>query len=323
MEVNMRRALIVLLVVVFSALSAVTIYDIQYPEDPSGDSPYVGQEVTTTGIVTAVEFKGYDDNVFISMPDGGEFSGLYCYATGNEQLQLGDEIEITGEISEYYGFTELTYATEVTILSTGNPLPEPTLITTETLSASEEYESVLVTVEDVYVSSAQDEYGVWYVVDTTTVPCKVDDGFFYLDSVEPPIVIEVGQAWGSLTGIVEYGYDEYGLNPRTPEDMSTESDNSPETVPVAATLVGNYPNPFNPETTIFFSLQQPQNVEIEIFNTQGKKVKTLANSNFAAGDHQIMWNGSNQNGKDVASGVYFYKMKAGKYTSTKKMILMK
>jgi flagellar hook assembly protein FlgD len=64
-------------------------------------------------------------------------------------------------------------------------------------------------------------------------------------------------------------------------------------------------------------------VKIDIFNTQGKKVKTLANSNFSAGEHQVIWNGTNQNGSNVASGVYFYKMQAGKYTSTKKMILMK
>jgi hypothetical protein len=323
MEVNMRRTLIILLVVVFSALSAVTIYDIQYPEDPSGDSPYVGQEVTTTGIVTAVGFKGYDDNVFISMPAGGEFSGIYCYATGTSDLQLGDEIEITATVDEYYSFTELVDATNVEVLSTGNPLPEPTVITTQELSSSEEYESVLVQLNDVYVSSAQDNHGEWYVVDTTTVPCQIDDEFFYLDSVDPPIVIEVGQFWGTLIGMVDYSWDEYGLNPRTPEDMSTESDNSPETVPVAATLVGNYPNPFNPETAIFFNLQQPQNVKIDIFNTQGKKVKTLANSNFSAGEHQVIWNGTNQNGSNVASGVYFYKMQAGKYTSTKKMILMK
>ncbi|MDY6915202.1 MAG: FlgD immunoglobulin-like domain containing protein [Candidatus Cloacimonadota bacterium] len=319
----MRRILIILLVVVFSALNAVTIYDIQYPEDASGASPYVGQEVTTTGIVTAVGFKGYDDNIFISMPEGGEFSGIYCYAIGNESLQLGDEIEITATVEEYYEFTELVDATNVTVLSSGNPVPEPVNLTTQELSTMEEYESVLVKLTDVYVSSAPDEYGEWYVVDETTITAQIDDGFFYLDSVDPPIVVEVGQSWGSLIGIVDYSYDEYALNPRTPEDMTQESNTTPNTVPAAAKLEGNYPNPFNPETTVFFTLTNPEKVEVAVYNLQGKKVKTLANSDYSAGQHQIIWNGTNDNGESVASGIYLYKMKAGKYTSAKKMILMK
>ncbi len=94
-------------------------------------------------------------------------------------------------------------------------------------------------------------------------------------------------------------------------------------VPAVSMLQGNYPNPFNPETTIAFSTKENGPVSIDIFNVKGQKVRTLVNDNMEAGNHTVVWNGQNDNGKNVASGVFFYRMKSGKYSSTKKMILMK
>jgi predicted outer membrane repeat protein len=95
------------------------------------------------------------------------------------------------------------------------------------------------------------------------------------------------------------------------------------TVPALTSLQGNYPNPFNPETTINFSLAEATNVTIEIYNLKGQKVSTLVSENMDAGNHSLFWKGRSSNNEPVSSGVYFYKMRAGKYTSTKKMILMK
>jgi photosystem II stability/assembly factor-like uncharacterized protein len=93
---------------------------------------------------------------------------------------------------------------------------------------------------------------------------------------------------------------------------------------VAATaLLGNYPNPFNPTTEISFSLKQAADVQIDVFNIKGEKVKTLVNEHMTAAAHTVTWNGNDDEGNAVTSGVYFYKMQSGKYTSTKKMILMK
>ena len=87
--------------------------------------------------------------------------------------------------------------------------------------------------------------------------------------------------------------------------------------------VNNYPNPFNPETTISFSLVKPTKTKIEIFNIKGQKVKTLLDDKLDSGEHKVVWNGKDDNGKSVASGVFFYKMTSGTYSSTKKMLLMK
>jgi hypothetical protein len=92
---------------------------------------------------------------------------------------------------------------------------------------------------------------------------------------------------------------------------------------VRTALQGNYPNPFNPTTEISFSLQQSGICFLDIYNVKGEKVTTLVEQQLDAGTHTATWNGTDSVGKPVSSGVYFYRMKAGNYTASKKMILMK
>jgi len=88
-------------------------------------------------------------------------------------------------------------------------------------------------------------------------------------------------------------------------------------------LNNNYPNPFNPVTKISYSVKEPVNVTMEIYNIRGQLVKGLVNEVKETGNYTILWNGTNNSNKSVSSGVYFYKMKTQNYNSTKKMILMK
>jgi hypothetical protein len=88
-------------------------------------------------------------------------------------------------------------------------------------------------------------------------------------------------------------------------------------------LKGNYPNPFNPETTIRYSVRENSPVTIDIFNVRGQRVRRLVNETVNAGDHTVVWHGTDDNGRSVSSGIYYFKMNAGKYSSTKKMIMMK
>ena len=92
-------------------------------------------------------------------------------------------------------------------------------------------------------------------------------------------------------------------------------------------LNGNYPNPFNPVTSIAYSIKDAGNVTIEVYNLKGQLVKTLVNEVKETGDHTAIWNGTDNSNKSVSSGVYFYKMVSvgsiSTYTSSKKMILMK
>jgi len=94
-------------------------------------------------------------------------------------------------------------------------------------------------------------------------------------------------------------------------------------LPLVTALSSNYPNPFNPETTIKFSLSEEQEIIINVYNIAGQKVKQLISQQLSEGQHSIIWNGTDSNSKSVSSGVYFYKLKTGNFEQTKKMILMK
>ncbi|MBN2070960.1 MAG: T9SS type A sorting domain-containing protein [Candidatus Krumholzibacteriota bacterium] len=96
-----------------------------------------------------------------------------------------------------------------------------------------------------------------------------------------------------------------------------------DTTPLTYALGQNYPNPFNPSTTIKFSIANKGHVSLKVYNVAGQLVSTLTNKVWEAGSHDIAWDGTNDLGSSVASGVYFYKLKADNYESTKKMILLR
>jgi photosystem II stability/assembly factor-like uncharacterized protein len=88
-------------------------------------------------------------------------------------------------------------------------------------------------------------------------------------------------------------------------------------------LISNYPNPFNPETKIYFAIAREQQVSIEIFNLKGQKIKQLVSNILPAGQHSIIWNGKDKNNKSASSGIYYYKMKTVDKGFQRKMILLK
>ena len=94
-------------------------------------------------------------------------------------------------------------------------------------------------------------------------------------------------------------------------------------LPQQYTLDQNYPNPFNPTTEIRFALPQPERVTLRIYNVTGQLVKTLASGSMDAGYYSFRWDGTNDGGVKVASGMYIYRIAAGSFIQTKKMILMK
>jgi hypothetical protein len=85
----------------------------------------------------------------------------------------------------------------------------------------------------------------------------------------------------------------------------------------------NYPNPFNPSTEITFNIAKPGKYELSIYNVLGQKIKTLAAKKFESGQKSVSWNGLNELGNQVSSGVYFYKLSYGDYTLTKKLVFLK
>ena len=94
-------------------------------------------------------------------------------------------------------------------------------------------------------------------------------------------------------------------------------------IPDVFALHQNYPNPFNPVTSIRFDVPEESRVLLDIYNVTGQKVATLVNGNMQPGFHSIRWNGTNEKGKQLASGMYFYRISSSKFTEVKKLILMK
>ncbi|MCB5287372.1 MAG: choice-of-anchor J domain-containing protein [Candidatus Cloacimonetes bacterium] len=187
-----------------------------------------------------------------------------------------------------------------------------------------------------YARSHTSNYGLeTFKVGVSTMPTIITQGFQYLTGAQD---VQAPAAW------TEYMYDLSAYDEQdvyiaircTSNDafvfyvdnfsVHTEDGEAGEdaTAPVLTTaLKGNYPNPFNPETTIRFSTKEAGPVALEIYNVKGQLIKKLVNEDKAAGEHTVVWNGTDQNNRAVSTGVYFYKMNAGKYSSTRKMIMMK
>ena len=96
-----------------------------------------------------------------------------------------------------------------------------------------------------------------------------------------------------------------------------------EPVALLTELQGNYPNPFNPETTIKFSVEKDTYVTLEIYNIKGQKVRTLVDGMVSAGQTEVIWKGTDDRGRSVTTGTYFYRMSAEGYSSMKRMTLLK
>ena len=94
-------------------------------------------------------------------------------------------------------------------------------------------------------------------------------------------------------------------------------------VPRVTALYQNEPNPFNPTTRISFDLAQKGQVEIRIFDVSGRRVRDLAHGELAAARHVVTWNGLDDAGHRVSSGVYFYRLVTDDYSATRKMVVLK
>ena len=112
---------------------------------------------------------------------------------------------------------------------------------------------------------------------------------------------------------------------------ATWSDNTPlkivddnfQLMPQFFILNANYPNPFNPSTTISYDLPEQAQVTLNIYNLLGKQIKTLVNHSQDAGNKIAMWDGTDNLGRQVSAGIYLYQIQAGEFNQTRKMLLLK
>ncbi|MCB0280777.1 MAG: T9SS type A sorting domain-containing protein, partial [Calditrichaeota bacterium] len=123
----------------------------------------------------------------------------------------------------------------------------------------------------------------------------------------------------SLSNQLEASYNQFGKY-----RLTTHADSFENRRADTFSTVQNYPNPFNPTTTIHFYLSSETQVSLKIYNNLGQIIRTLINEQLMpASQYNFEWDGKNQHGKTVSSGIYFYQLKSGKSVITKKMLLIK
>jgi hypothetical protein len=159
------------------------------------------------------------------------------------------------------------------------------------------------------------------VMDILTLLPMAPGTFFELDTT---YVVEAGLDTGTYVFEARIGnypdnvWDSDSFTFQVVPDTVSVEDDRPAAIPRNFVLLGNYPNPFNPITTLIFSLPRASRVQLEVFDITGRHVATLVDGWQDAGTHQITFNGSN-----LASGIYFYEMSAGNYRAVRKAILLK
>jgi hypothetical protein len=148
------------------------------------------------------------------------------------------------------------------------------------------------------------------------------------ETVTPEMIRAAGEAGGA-----SYEYRDTTIRPNrtywyklvevTSEGLGMEFGPYSVTFRIRNGLEQNVPNPFNPTTTIRYAIAEDSDVRLVIYDVAGRHVRTLVNDRQRADVYQVAWDGVDDHGKRVASGVYFYKLAAGKFSSTKKMMLLK
>jgi len=212
-------------------------------------------------------------------------------------------------------FAEGAYYFEVTaVYDEGESEPAEVVATVvlnppENLAATSSAGDVILTWEPPIMVRDLIEYNIYK--DEVLIATTPED--FYIDTNVPAGIYTYG-----VSALYDGGYES------DPVEIIFEQVNTGNSlIPVTTALIGNYPNPFNPETNISFSLKEAENVSLEIYNVKGEKVRTLINGHLDIAYYDIIWNGKNDYGQNIASGIYFYKFQTSDYSKIRKMILLK
>lgn len=263
------------------APEVVSIYTIQYTTDASGDSPYAGQTVSTGGIVTG-DLPGANDGYFIQSGTG-PWTGIYVYDADHAPA-IGDSVTFTAAVSEYFGITELSGISNFTTVSSGNSTT-PFDVATGDVSL-EPLESVLVRVLNAACTVAPSgaTFGK-YNVDDGTGECVI--GKVIYTTTPDPVV---GETY-NITGVNQYDFGEYNIQPRMSSDVEFASGIAGAGV-LASVTFG--PNPATELVNVNLGQAAGSNVDYTLSDMQGRAVQTGVFSGSQGRIHV----------GDVATGLY-------------------
>lgn len=321
----------------------VTIASIQSSTvaDTCLSSSLAGQAVNVEGIVTHRAFE-YSDDFFYIQDGTSANSGIKVFAADSSFVpDIGDRVRISGFIEEFRCVTEVeVFADCGQVIGSGAVVPR-TVTTVDELQA-EENESMLVRLVgniDVVTGFDTTIVGsatfVEFLVAAGGDTAWVGDDTFFPDGIGYTPVPVPGQSIESLTGIVSSrffspadGVRRLRLEPRRDNDVDinwTDVGDDDQIDAVRVFQLGqNHPNPFNPVTTIAFEVPEAGTVHLNVFDANGRLVRQLlAKQYFAPTRDRVTWNGLDEHGNGVPSGLYFYQLEASGRIATRKMLLLK
>ncbi len=186
-------------------------------------------------------------------------------------------------------------------------------VSAKTLMKEEDYIASIEELEEIIINSELPD---------EVISAMIDEGYCYLKLYESG-----DRALPDKCTVKTRTLEEYQAKVRELELQYSFYPNEQEQEPVPQTgnilSLANYPNPFNPKTTISFTLAKGSNVSLDVYNIKGQKVKSLTNSHYDNGTHSVNWNGTDNHNKFVSTGIYFFKLSSGNETKMKKMLLIK
>lgn len=322
------------------------IKDIQYTPWEIADSPYEGYSIEITGVVTNDTAANNRYMAYSIQDDESPWSGVFAFNT-NTNLNRGDEITVYGTVTDYnddYHFkwdnNTVILTDSIKVLSSGNTVKSISLTTGELANGSttaESYEGVLVNIQGATLMNVN-SYDVTF--DDGSGGCLVDGDFmlardqdpnntFYVNDDDQYLVafgdtIYPGEVVDAIQGVFTWSFGSHKIEIRDVNDFGPVVGVDPdfEAMPLSYKLNQNFPNPFNPETRIYFEIPRSHDVKIIIYNVLGQQVRTLVKENFNAGRHIVNWDGKDNAGNLVSTGVYFYRIQAGDFIASKKMLMM-
>lgn len=255
--------------VIVNEIQQVSIHDIQYATLAPYDSPYKDQILKTTGLVVGAKTGTSTTNLFIQ--DGsGAWSGLYAYES-TTPVVIGDSVRITATVKEYYNLTELKYITNLTVINSGNEVPDPTEITIG--DVAEQYEGVFVKIMNVECITAPNSFKEWEITDGIDT-MLVDDLLFDFTPT-------VGSVY-HITGLVDYAFNKFRIVPRNADDvvenmepqitaviLNPTNPTTSQAVTVTATITDDYTSALELEVALYWGTSEGSETNEVSFNRLG------------------------------------------------------
>ncbi len=312
--------------------------------DSCAASSQVGAACNVAGVVTHVAYE-FSASYFYIQQGTAPYSGLRVFTPVDSSFvpQLGDSVRVSGVLDEYHCQTELVMAADCGALLGQNRKVRPRVLAGVADLGKEENESMLVKLSGpIYVLSGFDDtnLGREFEIGSGTDIAYVGDDTFSPDGIGYTPVPTAGMRLDAITGIVAYRRADtttpapranpnilLRLEPRRDYDVSVIwSDTGGDELDVARAfeLRQNRPNPFNPVTTLEFSVPEGGRMTLRIYDARGHVLRTLVDRD-AAGPvrERVTWDGRDDAGRLVPAGVYFCTLAAGGETATRKLLLLK